>query len=111
MDLDRAQKKAKNPIEGKVSSLESDVEDSELLYAVAEILTSVSEGKLNKALKFLYLLHKSDIPKWFKIESILLSLPHTAKSLQTIAMLLNASKKNSLTESARTVPGLSISSF
>lgn len=66
----------------------------------------VAEGRHADAVTFLYYLHKFHLQEWVLVKRVLLGLCHDMKSLQTIAGILDASKKTSLSESARVIPGL-----
>ena len=66
----------------------------------------IAEGHLADAVSFLYCMHKTHLQEWVLVKRMLLSACHDSKSLQTIASILDASKRTTLSESARTIPGL-----
>jgi hypothetical protein len=75
--------------------------------AVTTIGQMIAEGHQADAVVFLFYMHKTHIQEWVLVKRALLAIANDSRSLQTIASLLEASKKNSLSESARIIPGLS----
>jgi hypothetical protein len=66
----------------------------------------VNEGRHAQACAFLYSLHKNHLLEWVQVKRVLLSHSKRQKTLQLIASLLEASKKDTLLESASLIPGL-----
>lgn len=79
----------------------------ELVYRSAlTVKGMIAEGRLADAVAMLFYMHKNHILEWVQVKRELLTIAQDSKSLQTLATVLDASKKNSLSESARTIPGL-----
>ena len=72
----------------------------------AAIMEMVEDGRWAQAASFMYFMHKFHILEWVLVKRDLLSKVHDSKLLQTIATILEASKKSTLAESARIIPGL-----
>jgi hypothetical protein len=70
------------------------------------ILEMVEDGRWAQAAAFMYFTHKLHILEWVIMKRILLSKAISPTHLQTIALILEASKKSTLAESARLIPGL-----
>lgn len=70
------------------------------------IMEMVQDGRWAQAASFMYYMHKLHILEWVLVKRDLLSKINDSKTLQTIATILEASKKCTLAESARIIPGL-----
>jgi hypothetical protein len=68
---------------------------------------AIAEGRLADAVSLLYFMHKNHIMEWVCVKRELLASAQDSRSLLTIATVLDASKKSTLSESARVIPGLS----
>ena len=66
----------------------------------------IAEGHHADAVAFLFYMHKTHLQEWVLVKRALLASVNSSKSLQTLASILEASKRSSLSESARTIPGL-----
>jgi hypothetical protein len=66
----------------------------------------ITEGRLAEACCLLFYMHKLHIQEWVLVKRSLLALPRSSKSLQTVATLLEASKRSTLQESSCYIPGL-----
>lgn len=70
------------------------------------VLHMMTEGRHAEAASFLFGMHKMHIGEWVAVKRELLGAAGDAKSLQTIALLFEASKRSTLQESAPFIPGL-----
>lgn len=66
----------------------------------------LAEGHFADATSFLYCLHKHHIQEWVLVKRILLASATDSRSLMSVTTVLDASKKSTLSESARIIPGL-----
>lgn len=80
---------------------------SSIIYRSTQTVNRMlTEGRLAEAVSLLYFLHKNHIQEWVLVKRNLLTLARTPRALQVVAEVLDASKKTTLSESARTIPGL-----
>jgi hypothetical protein len=82
------------------------VSNEQVFRSTQAVNRMLAEGRLAQAVSLLYCLHKNHIHEWVMVKRALLRFAKTQKSLQTIATVLDASKKSTLSESARIIPGL-----
>lgn len=82
------------------------VQSISLQISVTTIKRMIAEYRHSDAVIFLFYLHKFHLQEWVIVKRMLLSSVNDCKSLQTLASILDASKKHSLSESARIIPGL-----
>lgn len=85
---------------------ERSIPNSLILRSVQTVNRMLAEGRSAEAVSLLYFLHKNHIQEWVLVKRMLLSLARTPRALQVVAEVLDASKKNTLSESARVIPGL-----
>lgn len=78
----------------------------QIVEAVYVINRMIDEGKLAQALSLLYFMHKLNLREWVLVKRELIASANTVKKLQSIALILEASKKTTLAESSVLVPGL-----
>lgn len=78
----------------------------QIVEAVYVINQMIDEGKLAQALSLLYFMHKLNLREWVLVKRELIASANTMKKLQSIALILEASKKATLAESSALVPGL-----
>ncbi len=78
-----------------------------IALSVLVVKEKLAEGNLAHVVSFLYCLHKYHLQEWVLVKRLLLSSAVDSRSLLTIATVLDASKKTTLSESARIIPGLS----
>jgi hypothetical protein len=74
--------------------------------AVDSICAMIEEGKLAQALSLLYFMHKLNLLEWVLVKRELIASASTVKKLQSVATLLEASKKATLAESSILIPGI-----
>lgn len=74
--------------------------------STATVKQMMAEGHYANAVTFLFYMHKNHLQEWVLVKRMLLASVTDSKSLQTLASVLDASKRNSLSESARVIPGL-----
>jgi hypothetical protein len=70
------------------------------------VMQMIREGHLSNAVTFMYCLHKYHLQEWVLVKRMLLSSANDHRSLLDVATVLDASKRNTLSESARIIPGL-----
>lgn len=75
-------------------------------HSAQTALGMIAEGRYAEACSFLYWMHKSHIAEWVAVKRELLGAVGDSKTLQTVATLMEASKKSTLQESAQFIPGL-----
>lgn len=80
---------------------------SSIIYRSTQTVNRMlAEGRFAEAVSLLYFLHKNHIQEWVLVKRNLLTLARTPRSLQVVAEVLDASKRTTLSESARIIPGL-----
>lgn len=77
-----------------------------ILRSVQTVNEMLAEGRSAEAVSLLYFLHKNHIQEWVLVKRMLLTLARTPRALQVVAEVLDASKRRTLSESARIIPGL-----
>lgn len=77
-----------------------------ILMSSSAIMEMVEDGRWAQAASFMYYMHKLHILEWVLVKRHLLSKIDDSKLLQIVATILEASKKSTLAESARIIPGL-----
>jgi hypothetical protein len=82
------------------------ISNYQIQEAVNTIYAMIEEGKLAQALSLLYFMHKLNLLEWVLVKRELIASANTVKKLQSIATLLEASKKATLAESSVLIPGL-----
>jgi len=70
------------------------------------VLGFVEEGKFDLAAAYLFAVRQSNPVQWFSMKEDLLHSVYNQKSLQMMALLLEVSSKQTLSESVRLIPGL-----
>jgi hypothetical protein len=79
----------------------------QVIRSLTAVERMLEEGRLADAVSLLYFMHKDHILEWVYVKRELLAKAVDGKKLLTVAAVLDASKKSTLAESARTIPGLS----
>lgn len=87
--------------------MEHPVSKQQIERSTVAVKQAITEGRLADAVSLLYFMHKNHIVEWVCVKRELLASVNDSKSLLTVATVLDASKKSTLSESARIIPGLS----
>jgi hypothetical protein len=82
------------------------VSKQQVWRSTVAVRQAIVEGRLSDAVSLLYFMHKNHIEEWVCVKRELLASAQDSKSLLTVATVLDASKRNTLSESARIIPGL-----
>lgn len=86
--------------------MEHPVSKEQVFRSTVAVKQAITEGRLADAVSLLYFMHKNHIMEWVCVKRELLAVAQDSKSLLTVATVLDASKKSTLSESARIIPGL-----
>lgn len=91
---------------GRAAEVEEPASVTQVERSAHIVLHMITEGRYAEAASFLFGMHKMHIGEWVAVKRELLGAAGDMKTLQTIAMLFEASKRSTLQESAPFIPGL-----
>lgn len=86
--------------------MDDSIQATQIKRSAHVVLQMVTEGRYAEATSFLFGMHKAHIGEWVAVKRELFGSAGDAKTLQTIAMLFEASRRSTLQESAQFIPGL-----
>lgn len=70
------------------------------------IYLMILEGKIAHAVSLLFILKETNFENWLLLREEILCRAHDQKSLQNIAMIIDAASRRTLSESTHFIPGL-----
>ncbi len=97
---------AKSVIVARAAEVVNSPPEAQVKRSAHIVLHMIAEGRYAEAASFLFGMHKMHISEWVAVKRELLGAAGDMKTLQTIAMLFEASKRSTLQESAPFIPGL-----